>query len=195
VTRCERGSHNGVDNSVCGPAGVNHFAAPALISRSGNSPMRSTILMNFVSALGRLQRAYTATAGRSVAHVGVSLALARPLISIGRLGTGVRSGVVAESIGFELASLVRSIEHLVQAGFVERRGDPRDRRARTLHLTEAGHAAFEEIESALDKLRAELFSDIPDEDIEAALRVFHALSHRFKCELPELPAKAKQRKR
>ena len=38
------------------------------------------------------------------------------------------------------AGLVRSLDQLVEAGFVERREDPADRRAKTLYLTPAGVA-------------------------------------------------------
>jgi MarR family transcriptional regulator for hemolysin len=144
--------------------------------------------------LAKLQRAYGAAADRAVAHVGLSHALAWPLISIGRLGGGVRPGAVAESLGIESASVVRSIEQLVQAGLAERRDDPADGRAKTLHLTDAGHAAWEQIEAALDTLRAALFAGVPDADVEACLRVFDAVGQRLGAAVPELPAKPRRRK-
>lgn len=150
--------------------------------------------MKFGVGLSTLQRAYKAVADKAVAHVGLSHALAWPLISIGRLGGGVRPGAVAESLGIESASVVRSIEQLVQAGLAERHDDPADGRAKTLHLTDAGHAAWEQIEAALDAFRAGLFAGVPDADIEAALRVFDALGRGLGAQVPELPAKPRRRK-
>ena len=150
--------------------------------------------MQFGVGLGKLQRAYVAAADRAVAHTGLSHALAWPLISIGRLGGGVRPGVVAESLGIESASLVRSIEQLVEAGLAEREADPADGRAKTLHLTAAGEEAWEQIEAALDALRAELFAGVSDADLAAGLRVFDALGRNLGCEVPALPAKPRSRK-
>ena len=90
--------------------------------------------------------------------------------------------------------MVRSIEQLVQAGLAERHDDPADGRAKTLHLTDAGHAAWEQIEAALDALRAELFVAVADADLQACLRVFDAVGQRLGCAVPELPAKPKRRK-
>lgn len=150
--------------------------------------------MKFGVGLATLQRAYKAAADKAVAHIGISHALAWPLMSIGRLGGGVRPGAVAESLGIESASVVRSIEQLVQAGLAERHDDPADGRAKTLHLTDAGHAAWEQIEAALDTLRAGLFAGVADGDLEACLRVFDALGQRLGAQVPELPAKPRRRK-
>ncbi len=150
--------------------------------------------MQVTVGLGKLQRAYVAAADRAVAHIGLSHALAWPLISIGRLGGSVRPGVVAESLGIESASLVRSMEQLVETGLAERQADPADGRAKTLHLTAAGEAAWQQIEAALDALRAGVFAGVGDADIAAALRVFEALGKNLGCELPALPAKPRTRK-
>jgi MarR family transcriptional regulator for hemolysin len=155
---------------------------------------RRAALMQFGVGLGKLQRAYRAAADRAVAHIGLSHALAWPLISIGRLGGAVRPGVVAESLGIESASVVRSIDQLVEAGLAERQADPADGRAKTLHLTPAGEAAWGQIEAALDALRAELFAGVADADLAASLRVFDALGQNLGCAVPELPAKPRSRK-
>ena len=158
------------------------------------TPPRAVLLTKFGVGLAKLHRAYQAAAHRAIAHVGLSHALAWPLMAIGRLGGGVRPGVVAESLGIESASIVRSIEQLVEAGLAERRPDPGDGRAKTLHLTDAGQAAWEQIEDALDALRAELFAWVADADLAAGLRVFESLARTLGCGLPETPAKPKRRK-
>ena len=153
------------------------------------SSARRVLLTKFGLGLSTLQRAYKAAADRAIAHIGLSHALAWPLMTIGRLGGGVRPGVVAESLGIESASVVRSIEQLVEAGLAERHADPADGRAKTLHLTDAGQAAWEQIEDALDTFRAELFTGVPDADLAASLRAFEVLGRNLGCGLPELPAK------
>ena len=143
------------------------------------SKTREAALMSLGTALSPLQRGYRAAADKAVAHVGLSQSLAWPIVMIGRMHDGVRQGVLAEALGIEGPSLVRSIDQLVEAGFVERREDPADRRAKTLHLTPAGEAACQPIEAALRGLRATLFEGVPDDDIAACLRVFAVLGERL----------------
>jgi len=98
---------------------------------------------------------------------------------IGRQGSGVRPGMLAEALAIEGASLVRQLDQLEAAGLVERRDHPTDRRAKTLRLTPAGHRARAKIEEALDRLRTELFAGVSDADVAACLRVFDALEPRL----------------
>ena len=135
--------------------------------------------MAITTQLTVLQRAYRWAADRAVAPIGLSQAMAWHLVMIGRQGDGVRPGVLAELLAVEAASLVRQLDLLVEAGLVERRDDSLDRRARTLHLTEAGRQARSTIEASLDTLRGELFSGVPDEDLLACLRVFAALGQQL----------------
>lgn len=142
-------------------------------------PERETALMATTMLLSVLQRAYKSTADKAVAHHGVSATMAWPLVMIGRQGDGVRQVQLAELLGIEAASLVRSLDQLVAAGLAERREDPADRRAKTLHLTPAGEAACQPIEAALRGMRATLFEGVADEDIAACLRVFAVLGERL----------------
>jgi MarR family transcriptional regulator for hemolysin len=144
-----------------------------------SSARRIAALMAFGSALPALQRSYRAAADKAVNHIGLSQAMAWPLVMIGRQGDGVRPGVLAELLAIEGASLVRQLDQLVEAGLIERREHPVDRRAKTLHLTPAGSAARAGIESALETMRSALFDGIDDADIDAALRVFGALQGRL----------------
>ncbi len=148
---------------------------------------RQAALMAVGIAMPVLQRAYSAAGDKVVAHTGLSQALAWPLVMIGRQGEGVRQGVLADWLGIEAPSLVRSLDQLVDAGFIERREDTMDRRAKTLHLTAAGAAACAEIETALLALRNEVYEDVPDEDIAACLRVFRVLEQRLGCSVMSVP--------
>ncbi|MET0519272.1 MAG: MarR family transcriptional regulator [Burkholderiaceae bacterium] len=126
-----------------------------------------------------LDRAYRAYANQAVAPLGLSQALAWPLVIIGRHGDGLRQGVVAELLGIEGPSLARSLDYLIEAGLVERREDAGDRRAKTLSLTEPGRVARAQIEEVLFAMRKDLFQDVADTDLQACLRVFAALQQRL----------------
>jgi MarR family transcriptional regulator, transcriptional regulator for hemolysin len=140
--------------------------------------------MAFTMLLAVLQRAYRSAADRAVAHIGVSHALAWPLLMVGRQGNGVRQGQIAELLGIEGPSLVRLLDQLVAADLVERHDDPADRRVRTLHLTAAGRAAQGRIEQTLHRLRQRLFDGVPELDVQACLRVFATLEQRLDCVIP-----------
>lgn len=144
-----------------------------------HSQTREHALMHLGMSLSTLQRAYRAAADKAVAHVGVSQTLAWPIVMIGRMGDGMRQGMLASVLGIEGPSLVRSVDQLVEAGLVQRMEDPADRRAKTLHLTPAGVTACATIEAALSQMRNTLFEGIADDDIVACLRVFGTLEERL----------------
>jgi len=156
-------------------------------TRRSPARQREAALMVIGTSLATLERAYRAAANQAVAHVGVSQALAWPLVTIGRHGDGLRQGVLADILHIEGPSLARSVEQLANAGFIERREDPADRRAKTLHLTDAGAQACAHIEAALIELRTQLYAGIPDEDIAATLRVFATLRERLGLSPADLP--------
>jgi MarR family transcriptional regulator for hemolysin len=152
---------------------------------------RETALMSVGMTLPVLERAYRARANLAIAHVGMSQALAWPLLMIGRRGDGLRQGELATLLGIEGPSLTRSLEQLIAGGFVERHEDPDDRRAKTLHLTALGADASEQLEVTLRDLRNELYEGIPDADVEAALRVFATLAERVGAPKTVVPPRRK----
>ncbi|GAB4587601.1 MarR family winged helix-turn-helix transcriptional regulator [Nocardia sp. IFM 10818] len=76
---------------------------------------------------------------------------------------GSRVTALAESAGMTQQSMGELVTHLENCGYVERRVDPEDRRARLVVATESGHAALtfaaRQIKSIEDGLRAELGED------------------------------------
>ncbi|MBB3197334.1 MarR family winged helix-turn-helix transcriptional regulator [Roseateles terrae] len=152
---------------------------------------RELALLQLGATLPILDRAYRATANQAMASLGLSQTMAWPLLMIGRQGDGLRQGALAELLGIEGPSLTRTLDQLVDAGLVERREDPDDRRAKTLYLTEAGNAACEQIEVILRDLRNQVYEGVPDADIEATLRVFAVVQQRLGCPAPIVPPKRK----
>jgi DNA-binding MarR family transcriptional regulator len=70
---------------------------------------------------------------------------------------------ISKQMGFTRAAASQAVERLVQMGFLERREDPQDRRARRLQLTDAGRELIQKgieargkwIESITDSLTPE----------------------------------------
>jgi MarR family transcriptional regulator for hemolysin len=133
----------------------------------------------FTTVLVRLARAYRLGIDEALTGLGLSDALALPMVLLGRRPEGIRQNALAEELGVEGPSLVRLLDRLVEDGLVERREDPADRRAKTVHLTSAGQASSREAVLALDAFRARLLEGAPQADIEAGLRVFHLMLGRL----------------
>ena len=123
------------------------------------------------AGLRRLARIYQREADGALAAHGVSAAQAMPVLGIARLGDGARQGVLADTLGLEGPSLVRILDQLCANGLVERRDDPNDRRAKTLHLTDEGRALAAAVEAQLEALRAGFLAQASDADLAATLRV------------------------
>ncbi len=132
-------------------------------------------LMTLASALGPVSRSYRAAVDKVASEYGLSQATGLPVLLLGRLGDGVRCGVLADSLGVEAPSLVRVTDHLIESGLVERREDAHDRRAKTLHLTAEGKRRAAKMEEALVPFRRQLFNGISEADIDACLRVLNQL--------------------
>lgn len=130
----------------------------------------------FTAILMPLARAYRRHVDRALASTGQSHATALAVMLLGRLGDGVRQGALAEELGVEAPSVVPLIDAMEREGLVERRVDPGDRRARTLHLSDAGRALAAEAELVTARVRTELFAGIPPEDIAATTRTLRRLS-------------------
>lgn len=126
----------------------------------------------FSAALILLARAWRRRVDEAVAPLGLSEATAWALVRIHRSGGGVRQGAVAEALGIEGPSLVRLLDQLCAAGLVERRGDPADRRAKTVSLTDAGTALADKLETVLQGVRRDLLAGVSAADLDACLRVF-----------------------
>lgn len=132
---------------------------------------------DLIMLLNTVSRAYRKVVNRVLAAQNLSDSQALPILLLSRLGDGVRLGVLAEHVGVEVPSLVRQIDQLCAAGLMERRDDPADRRAKTLHLTAAGHAQAAGIDALFLDVRNRMLCHIKDEDLAitlAALRGFEA---------------------
>lgn len=114
----------------------------------------------------------------ALAGFGLTDASWRPLVHLGRLGEGARQNDLARSLGIEGPSLVRLLDRLAAAGLVERREDPSDRRAKTLHLTAEGRDLVARLRAVVAKACAAMIEDVGEEDFAACMRVFAAISAR-----------------
>ena len=128
-----------------------------------------------ITRIGRLWRR---EADQALAVHGLSEATAIPLIVLLRRGKSARQCVLAEEVGIEGPSLVRLVDLLQAEGLVERREDPTDRRAKTLHLTALGEKRADELDGILRRVRAHLLKNISGEDLAVTFEVLQSIEQR-----------------
>jgi DNA-binding MarR family transcriptional regulator len=84
-------------------------------------------------------------------------------------------GELAETLGVTQQAASKVAVELEQLGYVERRGDPSDRRVTRLSFTDAGAAAVATARRARSGLQRALADRVEAEDLAAAHRVLTAL--------------------
>lgn len=120
-------------------------------------------------------RKWRKVAQMALAAHGISQARASALVWVHRLGGGTRQVTLASYIGIEGTSLVRLLDELSASGLVVRKDDPNDRRAKTIWLTPAGDCLAVQIEKVLATLRDRVLEQMDVADVDATLRVCHAV--------------------
>ena len=86
---------------------------------------------------------------------------------------GIHQGALADLLEIEPITLTRILDRLEEAGLVERRAHPTDRRIRRLSLTPAVHPLLDEIFAIGALTRSEAMDGIAEQDRE---RLFEILS-------------------
>jgi MarR family transcriptional regulator, transcriptional regulator for hemolysin len=88
---------------------------------------------------------------------------------------------LADVLELQPISLVRLLDRLVEHGLVERRHDPRDRRANRLFLTASGRQLADDLDSLRDSIANDVLQDIPASSIETSLKALKDIKERIKA--------------
>jgi MarR family transcriptional regulator, transcriptional regulator for hemolysin len=87
---------------------------------------------------------------------------------------------LADVLELQPISLVRLLDRLVEHGLLERRHDPRDRRANRLFLTASGRQLVGDLDSLRDDIATQVLRDIPADAIETSLKTLSDIKERIK---------------
>jgi DNA-binding MarR family transcriptional regulator len=87
---------------------------------------------------------------------------------------------LADVLELQPISLVRLLDRLVEHGLLERRHDPRDRRANRLFLTASGRQLVDDLDSLRDSIASDVLQDIPTKAIETSLGTLIDIKERIK---------------
>jgi DNA-binding MarR family transcriptional regulator len=109
--------------------------------------------------LRRASGAFVVDFNRALAGTGMRQALFGILAVVGA-NPGINQGLVGRQLGIQRANMVALINELVDAGTVERRVAPEDRRAFALSLSTAGQALFEQSLVRIHAHEREMLADL-----------------------------------
>ncbi|EKF18660.1 MarR family winged helix-turn-helix transcriptional regulator [Nitratireductor pacificus] len=122
---------------------------------------------HLVADISRLIRAEM---DRAIAEagIGVTAGEARALFHAARAGR-VRQNVLAERMGVEAMTLSGYLDRLEAHGLVTRIGDPKDRRAKLVELTEAADAVLDAVSDVAVQVRRKAAGALSDDEWNALL--------------------------
>ena len=87
---------------------------------------------------------------------------------------------LADVLELQPISLVRLLDRLVEHGLLERRPDPRDRRANRLFLTVRGRQLVDELDGLRDAIATDVLHGMSDDKIKTSLEALRDVKDRIK---------------
>lgn len=129
---------------------------------------------NFGYLLVDVSRLYLRRFAQRAAVLGVTLAQGKTLGYLKR-NEGIAQARLAELCDIEPMALVRILDRMEADGWIERRADPRDRRAKCLYLRPAAHPVLAELAKIGARLREEAIGGAPARDGTVFMRVLEHL--------------------
>src|SRR5262245_9574218 len=124
--------------------------------------------------LGETSRQMRRLFNRRAAALGVTSAQWRVMFWLGRQ-PGSKQVELAEKLDVEPITAGRTIDRLEEAGLVERRPDPADRRAWRLYLTERAEPTVVRLRAIAEDVLAEVFEGVGEQEITALRRTLGQL--------------------
>jgi DNA-binding MarR family transcriptional regulator len=115
-------------------------------------------------------------------HLGITGPQMRALVNIMRT-PGVNQGGLAYRLDVEPITTCRMVDRLEQAGLVERRRDPQDRRAWQLFLTKDAEPLAKQLQEIGQSVLDESLAGVTPDELEAAISVLY----RVRDNLSNLP--------
>ena len=88
---------------------------------------------------------------------------------------------LADVLELQPISLVRLLDRLVEHGLLERRHDPKDRRANRLFLTASGRQLVDDLDGLRDAIASDVMRDLSEDAVKTTLRALHDIKDRIKA--------------
>jgi|SRR5580658_2883620 MarR family transcriptional regulator for hemolysin len=122
-------------------------------------------LRNFGYLLKDLGQLYTRRFEERAEALQLTLLQCKTLAKLSK-SEGISQARLAELAESDPMSVVRTLDYMEAEGWVERRADPNDRRARCLYIKDKARPILDEIWRLADETRKEFLSDLSAEECE-----------------------------
>jgi MarR family transcriptional regulator for hemolysin len=132
--------------------------------------MTRSLRVGFGALTARTTRNWRRAVDRRLQPFGLTEASWLPLLRVARSEAPMRQKDLAAALSLDGSSIVRLLDALQAAGFVERR-EEEDRRAKTIVLTALGRQTVDRVELVAAEVRDEALAGLGEEDIATAARV------------------------
>lgn len=134
-----------------------------------------TVNRELFDALSLVNRKLRAVFDARVKERGLTLSRARALFALTKKD-GLNQRELADELDIETPTLVRLLDGMEKQGFIERRVEVSDRRAKQIHMTELGRTVADEILRLADEIRAEVLQGIDAAELSVTKRVIRAIA-------------------
>ena len=122
-----------------------------------------------------------------VSNLGLTAVQARLLLSLEKFPAR-NQAFYADRIEVEPITLTRLVDRMEEAGWIERRPDPQDRRARILALTEKAQDIVKPLRGIVDRLVEDILEGLDAEERERLARLLEIVGSNMTAqrEMPEI---------
>jgi len=132
--------------------------------------LNSAVNRELFDALSAVNRKLRALFDARVKERGLTLSRARALFALSRRD-GLNQRELAEELGIETPTIVRLLDGMEKQGFIERRVEASDRRAKQIHMTAYGRGIADEIDKLACEIREQVLGGVDARDKATALQV------------------------
>ena len=148
--------------------------------------MRGSVDMNFLFALGEVQRLVRAYADKEAARFGITRAQWAVLAKVER-NEGMKQTELAEQMEMQPITLTRLVDKLCDSSWIERRGDESDRRVNRLYLRRAGRQLLGKLSGLRSELTATALEGITPADAHRLLTQLEEIKENVRNAIQNAP--------
>jgi DNA-binding MarR family transcriptional regulator len=141
-------------------------------------------IRSFGYLLRDVSRLYVQRFEQRARLLGLTLSQSKALVYLGK-HEGISQAQLSELAEIEPMNLCRILDRMEADGWMERRSDPADRRARRLYLKPKAAPLLEQIQELVDLTREESFAGIPSPQAELLIELLERV-HRNIETLPPI---------
>jgi len=135
----------------------------------------------FGIAIGDCARIWRNKVNERLRPLGLSQATWLTLWNLSWFPDGLGQAELAERLGIEGPTLVRLLDRLEKDGLVQRVASVGDRRRKVVVLTESARPLLAQVKKIIADLRMDVMQAIPDDQLEAGLRLLNLVQERLSC--------------